>query len=317
MTFFDAIVQGIIQGLTEFLPVSSSGHLLISQHILGVQENNLFFDIMLHIGTLFAVLAVYYKTIWKLIISFFQIIGMIFRREFSFKKLNASQNMVVALFVGLLPLFLLFAPVPGSGMNIKDIAEELAASNSLLLVGIALIVTAVMLTMGIRKEKLYKNSYVKRIGSDDDLQRFDGKKHLSLFDAIYVGITQFIAAIFPGISRSGSTLSTGLMRGVNKQTALDYSFILGVPSILAAAILELKDAFKCGAVQAVGIGPVLVGMIVSAVVGFLSIKLFKWLLKTDKMMIFVAYTAILGSVCVVIGIIESFLGHNIFTGMAI
>lgn len=317
MTFFDAIIQGIIQGLTEFLPVSSSGHLLISQHILGVQENNLFFDVMLHIGTLFAVLAVYYKTIWKLIISFFQILGMIFKREFSFKRLNASQNMVVALFVGLLPLFLLFAPVPGSDMNIKDIAEELSTSNSLLLVGLALIFTAVMLTLGIRKEKSYKNSYVKRIGSDGDLQRFEGKKHLSLFDALYVGITQFVAAIFPGISRSGSTLSTGLMRSVNKQTALDYSFILGVPAIMAAAVLELKDAIKSGAVQAVGIGPVLVGMIVSAIVGFLSIKLFKWLLKTDKMMIFVVYTAVIGGACVIIGIIEKFLGMNVFTGMAI
>ncbi len=317
MTYFDAIIQGIIQGLTEFLPVSSSGHLLISQHILGVQENNLFFDIMLHIGTLFAVLAVYYKTIWKLIISFFRIIGMIFKREFSFKKLDASQNMVIALFVGLLPLFLLFAPVPGSGMSIKDVAEELAASSSLLLVGIALITTAIMLTMGIRKEKSYKNSYVKRVDSDGDLERFDGKKQLSMFDALHVGVTQFIAAIFPGISRSGSTLSTGLMRGVNKQTALDYSFILGVPAIIAAAALELKDALKCGAVQAVGIGPVLVGMLVSAVVGFLAIKLFKWLLKTDKMMIFVAYTSVLGSVCVIIGIIEKFLSTNIFTGMAI
>lgn len=242
---------------------------------------------------------------------------MIFKREFSFKRLNASQNMVVALFVGLLPLFLLFVPVPGSGMNIKDIAEDFAASSSLLLVGIALVATAVMLTLGIRKEKSYKNTFVKRIGSDDDLQRFDGKKHLSLFDALYIGITQFIAAIFPGISRSGSTLSTGLMRGVNKQAALDYSFILGVPAIVAAAVLELKDALKCGAVQAVGTVPVLVGMLVSAVVGFLSIKLFKWLLKTNKMMIFVAYTAILGSACVIIGIVEKFLGHNIFTGMAI
>ncbi len=317
MTFFDAIIQGIIQGLTEFLPVSSSGHLLISQHILGVQENNLFFDVMLHIGTLFAVLAVYYKTIWKLIISFFQILAMIFKREFNLKKLNASQNMVVALFVGLLPLFLLFAPVPGSNINIKDIAEELAASNSLLLVGIAIVATSVMLVIGTCKEKLYQNSFVKRIGSKKDLQRFDGKKHFSLFDAVYVGITQFIAAVFPGLSRSGSTLSTGLIRGINKQTALDYSFILGVPAIVAAAVLELKEALRSGAMQAVGTGPVLAGMIVSAVVGFLSIKLFKWLLKTDKMIIFIVYTAIVGSACVIIGIIEKILSINIFTGMAI
>ena len=84
MTIFEAAIQGIVQGFTEFLPISSSGHLLISQHILGVKENNLFFDIMLHIGTLFAVVAVYYKTIWKLIISFFEILKMIFKKEFSF-----------------------------------------------------------------------------------------------------------------------------------------------------------------------------------------------------------------------------------------
>ena len=132
-----------------------------------------------------------------------------------------------------------------------------------------------------------------------------------------MGITQFAAAIFPGISRSGSTLATGLMRGINKQTALDYSFILGVPAIVAAAVLELKDAIKCGAVNSVGIGAVLLGMAVSAVVGFFSIKLFKWLLKTDKMIIFVVYTAVVGTVCLIMGVIEKFSGVNIFTGMAI
>ena len=317
MTIFEAIVQGVIQGITEFLPISSSGHLLISQHILGVTENNLFFDIMLHLGTLLAVLAVYRKTVWKLIISSVEIIKMIFKREFSFSKLNASQNMVVSLFVGLLPLFLLFVPVPGSGMNVKEIAEDLASSGSLLLVGAALIVTAVMLTLGTRKERTYKMSYVKRVGSEGDLEQYDGKKQVSIFDSIYIGITQFAAAIFPGISRSGSTLSTGLMRGINKQTALDYSFILGIPAIVAASVLGLKDAIKSGAVQSVGLGAVLVGMTVSAIVGFFSIKLFKWLLKTDKMMIFVAYTAIIGSACVVLGVIEKFSGVNIFTGIAI
>lgn len=317
MTFFEAAIQGMIQGLTEFLPISSSGHLLISQHILGVKENNLFFDIMLHIGTLFAVVAVYYKTIWKLIVSAFEILKMIFKKEFSLKRLNESQNMVVALFVGLLPLFLLFLPIPGSGMNVKAIAEDLAGSDSLLIVGMALVATGIMLRLGMRKQQTYKLSYVKRMGSEGGLEQFDGKKHFSVFDAIYVGITQFAAAIFPGLSRSGSTLATGLMRGINKQTALDYSFILGVPSIMAAAVLELKDAIQRGAVEAIGIEAVVFGMIVSAVVGFFSIKLFKWLLKTDKMIIFVIYTGVVGSVCLIIGVIEKLCGMNIFTGIAI
>ena len=162
--------------------------------------------------------------------------------------------MVVSLIVGLLPLFLLFLPVPGSGTNVKGIAEQLAASKSVLLVGVALVATAVMLRLGIKKQKSYKLSLVKKVDSEGPLQHFDGKKQLSIADAVYVGITQFIAAIFPGISRSGSTLSTGLLRSVNKQVALDYSFILGIPAIVAAAVLELKDVLEAGFIASIDAG---------------------------------------------------------------
>lgn len=308
MSILDAIIQGIVQGLTEFLPVSSSGHLLISQHILGVKENNLFFSIMLHIGTLIAVLAVYYKTILKLIKSFFEIIKDIFTGKFDFKKLDNDKNMVLMLMAGLLPLFLLFVPIPGSNTNVKGIAEELAGDKSIILVGIALIVTSILLKTGINARQTYKINY-----TFDREKPWEGRKRLNLMDALSIGVTQFVAAIFPGISRSGSTLSTGLLRGINKQTALDYSFILGTPAILAAAVIELKDALKAGAISSVGLAPVIVGMVVSAVVGFLSIKLFKWLLKTDKMIIFVIYTFVIGLASVIIGVIENIYGMNIFT----
>lgn len=308
MSILDAIIQGIVQGLTEFLPVSSSGHLLISQHILGVKENNLFFSIMLHIGTLVAVLAVYYKTILKLIKSFFEIIKDIFTGKFDFKKLDNDKNMVLMLMAGLLPLFLLFVPIPGSNTNVKGIAEELAGDKSIILVGIALIVTSILLKTGINARQTYKINY-----TFDREKPWEGRKRLNLMDALSIGVTQFVAAIFPGISRSGSTLSTGLLRGINKQTALDYSFILGTPAILAAAVIELKDALKAGAISSVGLAPVIVGMVVSAVVGFLSIKLFKWLLKTDKMIIFVIYTFVVGLASVIIGVIENIYGMNIFT----
>ena len=218
MSILDAIIQGIVQGLTEFLPVSSSGHLLISQHILGVKENNLFFSIMLHIGTLIAVLAVYYKTILKLIKSFFEIIKDIFTGKFDFKKLDNDKNMVLMLMAGLLPLFLLFVPIPGSNTNVKGIAEELAGDKSIILVGIALIVTSILLKTGINARQTYKINY-----TFDREKPWEGRKRLNLMDALSIGVTQFVAAIFPGISRSGSTLSTGLLRGINKQTALDYS----------------------------------------------------------------------------------------------
>lgn len=308
MSILDAIIQGIVQGLTEFLPVSSSGHLLISQHILGVKENNLFFSIMLHIGTLIAVLAVYYKTILKLIKSFFEIIKDIFTGKFDFKKLDNDKNMVLMLMAGLLPLFLLFVPIPGSNTNVKGIAEELAGDKSIILVGIALIVTSIFLKTGINARQTYKINY-----TFDREKPWEGRKRLNLMDALSIGVTQFVAAIFPGISRSGSTLSTGLLRGINKQTALDYSFILGTPAILAAAVIELKDALKAGSISSVGLAPVIVGMVVSAVVGFLSIKLFKWLLKTDKMIIFVIYTFVVGLSSVIIGVIENIYGMNIFT----
>ncbi len=310
MSIFSAVIQGVVQGLTEFLPVSSSGHLLISQHILGVHEDNLFFNVMLHIGTLLAVLFVYYKSIFKLIKAFFEIIADVFKKKFSFKNLNHEKNMVLMLIIGLIPLSLLFIPVPGSGTNIKGLAPELASEKNLLLVGIALVATSIMLKLGINKRKSYKLNTV----FDAEGNLWDGKKDLNVMDALSIGFTQFVAAVFPGISRSGSTLSTGLLRDVNKETALDYSFILGVPAIIAAAVVELKDALKIGGFSNIGIIPVGVGMSVSAVVGFLSIKLFKWLLKTDKMMIFVVYTFVVGIVSVVIATIENIYGFNLFTG---
>ena len=307
MGIIEAIVQGVVQGLTEFLPVSSSGHLALSQHILGVTENNLFFDIMLHLGTLIAVLAVYYKLVLRLIVAFFSMIGDIFTGKFKWNKLNHDKRLVIMLIIGLVPLFCLFIPIPGLGLNLKDVAENLANSGNLLVVGLALLATSGLLTLGI---KLNKQQAAQSRGRGRA-----GKTDFTVADSLYVGFTQLAAAIFPGLSRSGSTLAMGLMRGISKQRALDYSFILAIPSILAAALLELKDV----EVSAMGddLLPLIIGMVVSAIVGFLAIKLFKWLLATDKMSVFVWYTFILGTVTIVVNIIESIRGVNLFTGAAL
>ena len=313
MSIFDAVIQGIVQGLTEFLPVSSSGHLLISQHILGVRENNLFFNVMLHIGTLIAVLAVYRKEILELICAFFKMITKIFGGKFKLNSATDDERKIISLVIGLLPLFLLFLPVPGSGMSVKDVAEELSADSNILIVGIFLLFTSFMLKKGINAVKSVKVRDVNCKGSE----LVFGRTNMTYMDSLWIGITQLIAAIFPGISRSGSTLSTGLMRGVDKKTALDYSFILGIPAIVAASLLELKEAFEQDLISSIDLTPVMIGMVVSAVVGFLSIKAFKWLLKTDKMMIFVVYTFIVGLISVVIGMVEKFMGVNIFTGVSL
>lgn len=308
MGIFEAVIQGILQGLTEFLPVSSSGHLLISQHILGVKENNLFFNVMLHIGTLIAVLAVYYKEVFNLIKAFFRIIGKSFKREFSLKKVDFYEQMVIMIVVGLLPLFMLFIPI-GRSMNVKDIAQDLSSEKNILIVGFALIFTSILMKKAIKTKK-----YVK-LGSNDEYEVLQGRERISFMDAVSIGVMQFIAAIFPGVSRSGSTLSIGLMRGVSKKTALDYSFILGIPAIIAAAFLEFKEVIEQGALESVDFVPVFVGVVVSAIVGFLSIKIFRWLLKTDKMIIFIVYTFVVGIISVIIGVLEKVLGYNIFTGV--
>lgn len=113
MTILDAIIQGVVQGLTEFLPVSSSGHLAITQHITGVSgEGNLFFNVMLHVGTLVAVVAFYHKLIWSLIKEFFKMIGDIFTGKFKWSKMNYERNLIVMLIIALIPLFVMFILFP-------------------------------------------------------------------------------------------------------------------------------------------------------------------------------------------------------------
>lgn len=313
MSIFEAIIQGIVQGLTEFLPVSSSGHLVLSQHVLGVKGNNLFFDVMLHLGTLIAVLAVYYKLVIKLLFAFFSIIRDIFKGNFKWKNLNHDKRLVIMLIIGLLPLFLLFLHIPGTDLSFKDLSEEFANSGNLIIVGLSLIATSILLTLGIfANKKIVINLKHKK----NHMPKDPGRKYFNIIDSILVGTMQCLAAIFPGLSRSGSTLSVGLLRGISKQTALDYSFVLGIPSILAAALVEFKEVAKTGDFN-MGIAPVIVGVIVSAIVGFLAIKLFKWLLATDKTWIFIVYTAICGILTIIIHFIEKINNVNIFTNLPV
>lgn len=307
MSILDAIIQGIVQGLTEFLPVSSSGHLAITQHIIGASgESNLFFNVMLHVGTLVAVVAFYYKLIWSLIKEFIATIKDIFTGKFKWSKMNYERNLIMMLIISLLPLFLLFIPIPGTDLKIKDLADILSASPTLIVTSISLLLTSILLTIGIicNRRNTGKSKHSK--------SKTKERESYTVVDALLVGLTQFAAALLPGLSRSGSTLAVGEMRGINKQKALDYTFILGIPSILAAALLEGVDAIKSP--EGVNVDPivVIVGMVVSAIVGYFAIVIFKWFLKSDKMEIFVVYTAIVGIVFIIISIIELNTGANVF-----
>ena len=308
MNLFDAIMQGILQGLTEFLPVSSSGHLAIYQHIVGMNDNNLFFSVMLHIGTLAAVVAVYFRTIIKLFSSLWSIIKKICKREFKWSEMTGEENLAMMIIIGLLPLFLLFLPIPGTDMKIKDLADKFNLDGYFFIVGIALVTTSMLLFFSGKRR-----SEIRVV--DGKRYRKKLRRRYTVADAVIVGFTQCAAAIFPGLSRSGSTLAASRFRKIDKQTALDYSFLLGTPAIVAAAILETKDALFSEESDLANINflYVIVGMVVAAIVGFFAIKLFKWLLSTEKMYIFILYTAAVGLIILLISIIELSSGTNLFT----
>jgi undecaprenyl-diphosphatase len=216
--------------------------------------------------------------------------------------------MVIMVIIGLVPLFLLFLPVPGTGMKLKDFVESFNTDKYFIVVGICLLLTSLLLFIGNRCSRSAVPLKHAKNGGEA------GRTSMNVLDAIVIGITQCFATL-PGLSRSGSTLSAGQMRGLNKQTALDYTFILGTPAIVAAALLEGKDALEAGTAQLTdNILPIIIGMVVSAVVGYLAIALFKWLLKTDKMIIFIIYTAIVGIAVIVISVMEMQSGVNLFSG---
>lgn len=313
MTVFDAIVQGIIQGATEFLPVSSSGHLSISQHIFGIELPGILFDIMLHVGTLVAVIFVYRGLVWRLIKEFIALCGDLIHRRFKWSEMSHDRRLLMMLVIGLLPLFLLFLPIPGTDMKVKDFSEMLASDSGIVMEGVALLATSALLFLGIHFNKRMKRekSTVTREGKRVPSQ---GRKKIHTIDALIIGVTQCLAAVFPGLSRSGSTLSVGLIRGISQQTALDYSFVLGIPSIAAAALVSLKDIGQEGA--AIGAAPLIAGMLTAAVVGFLAIKLLRWIVTTNKLEIFAYYTLIVGGVIVILGIVEHVVGYNLFTGLS-
>ncbi len=315
MNILEAIILGIVQGLTEFLPVSSSGHLTIFQHIMGVNmEGNLFFNVMLHVGTLVSVCVVYHKLIGRLIKAFFGLIRDVFSGKFRWSKMKGDTNLLVMIVIGLVPLFLLFVPIPGAGgINGKEIAEIWQGNTGYFIItGFALLATSVLLWVGVKAMENTVKKYAARSTSE-----VPGRRRLKTVDAVLIGLAQCLAAIFPGLSRSGSTLAMGELRGLNKQVALDYAFVLGIPSIIAAALLESVEAFKAQGTQdtiQVGTGAMIAGMIAAMIVGFFAIMLFKWMLEKDRTNVFVVYTAVAGIAVIVIGIIELKTGSNLFSG---
>ncbi len=289
MEFLNAIFQGIIQGLTEFLPISSSGHLAIYQHLTGNNgEGSLMFTVLLHVGTLFAVCFVFRKTIGKLIVEFFSMLKNIFTGKFSFKKLNVEQRTILMMILSSAMLLLLIVPV-FNGDSLKDLCEMLSTDGDWFwVIGVTLLITAVLMYIS------------HRITSSDRPTH----KCATARDAACIGLMQCAAAALPGLSRSGSTTATALACGLEKEYATQYSFILSIPAVAAAALLEFKDAAEAGGLQTLNIPATIVGIIVAAIVGVLAIKTFVWLIKKNRYVIFSYYCAAAGLAVIAISIFE-------------
>ena len=286
MTILEAIIQGIIQGATEFLPVSSSGHLSLFQHFTGVTgDEAVFTTIALHIGTLVAVFIAFRKKIWALILEFFAMIKDIFTGKFSFRVGSGNRRMILMIIVSILPLFVFYI--------FKDFFTAVSSDSDIIAEGICFLYTAVILTIGDRTAK--KNA-------EKGIEKTAGETTAA--DALVIGFFQGVA-LLPGVSRSGSTISAGMMTGLKREDAVEYSFILGIPVILAGALSELLDISGGMTFEAV---PLLIGMAVAAVSGYFAIRLIKWLMKTDRFRIFAVYTFILGLVVIGVGIYEHVTG---------
>ena len=277
MNILDAIIQGIVQGLTEFLPVSSSGHLSLVQYFTGNGgEVGAFFSILLHAGTLVAIVIAFWPTILKLIVEGFKLLGQLFTGKFHYKTATPYQRMLIMLLIATLPLFVL--------VLFKDYIQKIGSDNSILAEGFFFLFTSWMLFLSCKCRK--------------------GKKTATKMnprDAVAIGIMQGVA-LFPGVSRSGSTISMGLIAGLDRSYAVEFSFILGIPAVLGAIILEIGDVIKNPVDISTGV--IVTGFLTSIIFGIIAIITVNWLVKKDKFKIFAWYTLILGIVVVSIGFAE-------------
>lgn len=284
MTIISAIFQGILQGLTEFLPVSSSGHLSLWQYFTGVNsETSVSFSVMLHLGTLLAVIIAFWPTVRQLLREFFLLFADLFRGRLFRQSPTPYRRMLYLLILSCVPLLLV--------LPLQDFLTSVSADNDILVEGICFLITSTLLFLADRAPRGRLEASTMK------------GKH-----ALAIGAAQLFATL-PGISRSGSTISVGQMCGLERSYAVSYSFILGLPAVLAAGILDLHDVAAGG----VGIewGTALLGMAAALIFGLLAIRLVRYLVKSNKFRIFAVYTLILGSATVILGIVEKVTGNAV------
>ena len=259
MTWLQALILGLVQGLTEFLPVSSSGHLTIGREILGVEAaEDLVFEITVHVATVLATIIVFRKQIWKLLCGLFKF------------KYNDETDYILKICLSMIPVFIV-------GMFFKDKVESLF--SSLLVVGLALVVTAMLL--------FFSDIY----GGKGRVSSKSYRNGIGWWQALTVGIGQAFAVI-PGLSRSGTTISTGLLCGMKRSDVAQFSFLMVLVPILGEAFLDLVGGDM--AASSVGTLPLLVGFLTAFVSGLFACKVMIALVKKAKLRWFALYCALVG-----------------------
>ena len=285
MSLLESIIMGVIQGITEFLPVSSSGHLAIFKNFFGLQEAGLLFDVLLHVGTLIAVFIVFYKDIWELIINGLGILSDSFMNVCYFvnnifnKNNKKEYRQVVSTPYRRFAMLVIVTTIPTGIMGIvfNDIIEQ--ASAALIIPGICLLITGTLLLI-----------------ADNTPDGLKNENTVSYKNAAAVGICQGIATL-PGISRSGTTIVACLVSKMDRKFAVKYSFIMSIPVILGAALLEVKDISSADISSDV-ISNYVIGMIVSAVVGYICIKTMLNVVRKKKFKGFAIYCYIMGFIAI-------------------
>ena len=277
MSLLSSILLGLIQGVAEFLPISSSGHLAIAEHFLGMSGASdipEFFDVLLHLGTLVAVFVAYWDDVRDMVVEFFYGVRDLARGSTP-TPVPPARRMILLIIVGTLPLLIV--------LPIKDLVEGLA--DNMYFVAAALLVTGCLLFASDRVRKGRKT-----------------EKSATMVDVLLVGVAQAIATC-PGISRSGTTITAGCFRGFDRKFAVRFSFLLSIPAILGANILSLKDAVEAGIIWA-DVPVYLVGVVVSAVVGYACIRLLKMIADRGKFGAFAYYCWAVGVLTLILTFIQ-------------
>lgn len=261
MSWLESLILGILQGLAEFLPISSSGHLEIGKVLLNIEtEESLLFTVLVHGATVLSTIVVFHKEIGKIISGFFKF------------QWNEEMQYVVKIAISMVPVLVV-------GLFFEEQVESMFTGN-MILVGAMLMLTAIFLSF---------TYYAK-----------SGKRRTSFVDAFIMGVAQAFAVI-PGISRSGSTIATGLLLGNKREEVSKFSFLMVLVPIIGANILSLKDADFSSDVGSTSIGVLVVGFVAAFITGLLACKLMIKIVNNGKLIWFAVYCAIVGVIAIVTG----------------